>query len=78
MQKVRHEFFSHLIIFFADDVTAMDVRLLPYSDKFSWVQIFVDMPPDPPEEIFVVFISWGASVVQTTPISLHIILRHNT
>ena len=57
MQKVRHEIFSHLIIFFADDVTAMDVR------KFSWVQIFVDMPPDPPEEIFVVFISWGASVV---------------
>ena len=75
MQKVRHEIFSHLIIFFADDVTDMDVRMLSYSDKFSWVQIFVDMPP---EEILVVFISWGASVVQTTPISLHIILRHNT
>ena len=27
-----------------------------YSGKFSWVQIYVEMPPDPPEEIFVVFI----------------------
>ena len=26
---------------------------IPYSGKFSWVQIFAEMPPDPPEEIFV-------------------------
>ena len=51
MHKVRHEIFSHLLIFFADDVTDMDVRMLQYSGKF------VDMPPDPLEEVFVVFIS---------------------
>ena len=37
----------------------MDVRMLLYSGKFSWVQIFVDMPPDPPEEILVVFYFMG-------------------
>ena len=32
---------------------------VPYSGKFSWVQIFADMPSDPSEEIFVVFIFVG-------------------
>ena len=38
--------------------------------KFSWVQIFVEMPPGPPEEIFMVFILWGEPIVRTTPYSL--------
>ena len=32
-----------------------------YSGKFSWVQIFTEMPPDPLEEIFVVFIFVGCA-----------------
>ena len=39
---------------------------IPYSGKFSWVQNFAEMPPDPPEEIFVVFIFVGCAR-RTTP-----------
>ena len=31
-------------------------EIMPYSGKFSMVQNFVEMPPDPPEKIFAVFI----------------------
>ena len=31
-------------------------EMMPYSGKFLMVQNFVEMPPDPPEEIFAVFI----------------------
>ena len=40
---------------------------LPYSGKFSWVQIFAEMPPDPPEKNFVVFIFVGCAR-RTTPL----------
>ena len=56
--------------------TDFDLRLVPYSGKFSWVQNFADMPSDPSEEIFVVFIFvgyTGTPVVQTTPLSLHVL-----
>ena len=35
--------------------------------KFSWVQIFAEILPDPPEEIFVVFIFVGCAR-RTTPL----------
>ena len=51
--------------------------LIPYSGKFSWVQIFADMPSDPSEEIFVVFIFVGyACSSDHTPILTRIYVHY--
>ena len=50
---------------------------LPYSVKFSWVQIFADMPSDPSEEILVVFIFVGyACSSDHTPILTRIYVHY--
>ena len=44
-------------------ISGVELDTLPYNGKFSWVQIFTEIPrpPDPPEEIFVVFIFMGCA-----------------